>query len=351
MEELSEKNKALKTLNNKIIKIKSEIDNKTVYFNRITEQKALLIQKINELSIATSEVRLRLGNSYSDKLYWDNIDTKETQETTPWYSDKLKTLQSELFISAMNVNETFVLAANKPSGCLISSLDVFFSYLKGDVILKEEEIIALWNVFWLVIPVTSTTFASIPRMFKGLGAESIPWLFIDEAGQAVPQAAVGAIWRSKRVVVVGDPFQIEPVVTTPQVITDNIAEYFKLTKDNIHSSLSVQSMSDRANKYGRIINNTWVGSPLRIHRRCIDPMFSIANAIAYEGIMYNATVSKNIDTKLQTEFIHVEGKVSTGKHYVSNQGDKIEDILIKEIISSYRRGYKELYRSRFSMYQ
>lgn len=53
-------------------------------------------------------------------------------------------------------------------------------------------------------------------MFSQMKTGTIPWLFVDEAGQAVPQAAAGAIWRSKRAVIVGDPFQIEPVVTIPE---------------------------------------------------------------------------------------------------------------------------------------
>ena len=193
----------------------------------------------------------------------------------------------------------------------------------------------MWDTFFLVIPVVSSTFASIQTMFKDLDKEDIPWLFIDEAGQAIPQAAAGAIWRSKRVGVVGDPFQIEPVVTIPNSITDNISKYFGLNNNQINSELSVQSVSDRINPLGSYLTinskKEWIGIPLRVHRRCISPMFEISNNIAYDNTMFCSTAKlKIINVNFQTSFIDCKGNVE-GRHFVQQQADKIKDILINKI--------------------
>src|SRR5699024_12436513 len=65
-----------------------------------------------------------------------------------------------------------------------------------------------WQWINFAVPVISTTFASFGRMFKNLKEESISNLFIDEAGQALQQASVGAIFRSKLVLSLGDSSQI-----------------------------------------------------------------------------------------------------------------------------------------------
>ena len=289
-----------------------------------------VILKHTQLLEVTEAARQELKMAYADASFWERIESKEMQEVSPWYSMKLKQLQSELFIEAMKVNELFILRANATSSRIKTTLDGFFSYLKAGGSLTEKEVQAMWNTFWLIIPVVSSTFASIQRMFSMMGAGTIPWLFVDEAGQAVPQAAAGAIWRSKRAVIVGDPFQIEPVVTIPEQIINNISSYFGLDKTQIHTSLSVQSMADRANPYGWVTNETWTGSPLRVHRRCLDPMFSIANEIAYNGMMYNSTTPGSSHLSIKNEFIQVAGKVN-GRHYVPEQGELIKQIIIEEI--------------------
>lgn len=292
-------------------------------YDRINSDYARLLE-------STEAARQELNGAYADASFWQRIESKEVQETSPWYSNRLKQLQSELFIEAMKVNELFILRANVTSSRIKTTLDGFFSFLKTGGDLTEKEIQAMWNTFWLIIPIVSTTFASIQRMFSRMGTGTIPWLFVDEAGQAVPQAAAGAIWRSKRAVIVGDPFQIEPVVTIPEQIVNNISRHFGLDKTQTQTSLSVQSMADRANQYGWITNDTWTGSPLRVHRRCVDPMFSIANEIAYNGMMYNSTKADSANLFMQNGFVQVDGKV-IGRHYVPEQGILIRQMIIDEI--------------------
>lgn len=322
-ERLARQNAELQKLCTEIETLKSKWEKSKREHDEIDEQYKLLLNSVEK-------VREELKGAYADASFWQRIESKEVQETTPWYSETLKRLQSELFVEAMKVNELFLLRANATSSRIKTTLDGFFNFLKTGGNLTEKEIQAMWNTFWLVVPVVSSTFASIQRMFSSLGTGSIPWLFVDEAGQAVPQAAAGAIWRSKRAVIVGDPFQIEPVVTIPEQIINNFSRYFGLDKTQIHTSLSVQSMADRANPYGWVTNDTWTGSPLRVHRRCIDPMFSIANEIAYNNMMYNSTFGSTPNLIMQNGFVQIEGNVS-GRHYVPEQGMAIKLMIMKEI--------------------
>ena len=102
----------------------------------------------------------------------------------------------------------------------------------------------------LIFPVVSTTFASFKSMYQGVPKDFIDYLFIDEAGQAVPQAAVGALYRSRKVVAVGDPIQIEPVVTLESHLIDNIRKSYNIPERLLSKEASVQSVADNANKYG-----------------------------------------------------------------------------------------------------
>lgn len=192
-----------------------------------------------------------------------------------------------LFIKALNIHKIFNAINHKP---LKSMLSILVNRKSVDMNIKENLHLLdhMWQTIHLITPVTSTTFASLGSMFKGIGKDSIGYLFIDEAGQASPQQAVGAIWRANRVVAVGDPIQIEPVVTTDQTILSDIRKQFDVDEKFVGLSASVQVLADHANSYGMYKEKEWIGTPLWVHRRCMNLMFNIANKIAYNSKMVNA---------------------------------------------------------------
>ncbi len=210
-----------------------------------------------------------------------------------WFEEGDHRQRDRTFEAAMALHQAFIDCAADP---LRQNLSIFLegmgSYSLGT---KEKDAMFsdLWSSFFLVVPVVSTTFASVHRMFSRLAPEDLGWLLIDEAGQALPQAAVGAIMRSKQVVVVGDPLQIEPVVTLPNTLTEEICRTFTIDSIIFNApEASVQTLADRSSPYfSRFpIGNGYrdVGSPLLVHRRCESPMFDISNDIAYANLMIQA---------------------------------------------------------------
>ncbi len=321
--------------NSNLSQIEKQYSELELQFLNHQEQKTTLASNLKTLTTKVTDAKNELKDNYADNEFWNSIESQQSQASNPWYSSKLKRLNSELFIISLKLHEVFILTANATSSRISTTIAGFFEYLKGNKNISRTEAKAMWDTFFLVIPVISSTFASIQTMFKDLGQEDLPWLFIDEAGQAVPQAAAGAIWRSKRVGIVGDPFQIEPVVTIPNSITDNISNYFDLTNKHINAELSVQTMADRINPLGTYLTinskKEWIGIPLRVHRRCISPMFEIANSIAYDNTMYNSTSSpKKVSVRFQTAFIDSKGNVD-GRHFVQEQAEIIKELLIAEI--------------------
>lgn len=216
----------------------------------------------------------------------------------PWLDPSLDVARSELFLAALQLHQHFL--ANT-AGDMLNGLRAATEVVAGIYPhqLEPDKLRAAWQTFFLAVPLVSTTFASASRMFAGVGAEAIGWLLIDEAGQASPQHAVGAIWRSRRIIAVGDPLQLQPIVTIPQKARADIAAHYGVSATWIPPRASVQTLADRVATQGTTLHqgeaDTWVSAPLRVHRRCDEPMFTLCNQIAYDGIMVNG-VHRDADT-------------------------------------------------------
>jgi hypothetical protein len=257
--------------------------------DKAEENLAVPRQRVARLSESVDTQRRLLGDRLVDgHLFSRGHET--TNRAAPWIPDSLHRKREDLFIAALTVHRAFIDAsARKVLHNLSVLMDVFSSGKMQDEA-KRKFLGDLWSTLFLVVPVISTTFASVDRMLGDLPPGSIGWLLIDEAGQALPQAAVGAIMRAKRSVVVGDPLQVPPVVTLPERLNCEICKFFKVD-GQVWSApeASSQTLADQASRFQAAFRSNQghrrVGVPLLVHRRCQEPMFGMSNRIAYDGQM------------------------------------------------------------------
>jgi hypothetical protein len=252
-----------------------------------------LRQEITRLEQLTEDGQRQIGGGLPGRGFWAQPD-KDLQRESPWNGDDFRAARDELFVAAVRLHRSFILAAVRT---IKPSLNTVAKALQGGGGTRPSP--TDWGIFFLVVPVVSTTFASVGRMFHDFGAGSIGWLMIDEAGQATPQSAMGSVWRARRAVVIGDPLQIEPVVTTPPRTTRLIFEDNDADPEAWAApEQSAQTLADRTSEIQgrfRVVNGEAgrveriTGIPLLVHRRCERPMFDIANRIAYAEQMVFAT--------------------------------------------------------------
>lgn len=198
---------------------------------------------------------------------------------------------------------------------------------------------ALLNSLMIAVPVISSTFAAVERfLINCISESSLGTIIIDEAGQASPHMLVGALFRAQKAIVVGDPKQIEPVQTVQDLFVERIGGEGIGKYRN--KELSVQSLADAQNPFAGIIKNldgseSWVGCPLVIHRRCKDPMFTVANELSYGGFMINKTMNPKepIDPCKESCWITYDAsnmESGTGKdRYIQIQGQIAFELIQK----------------------
>lgn len=249
-----------------------------------------------------------------------------------WVHPGLEHLRTEVFLLALQLH-TLVLAAD-PDG-LNGFLDAFRDMLAGEINVAEPDRVRMWNTLAMIVPVISTTFASAPRMPATTGW--IGTLLIDEAGQATPQSALPALQRARKAVIVGDPLQIEPIFNVPRAVVDALRRKREVPVHLCPTRASVQSIADGTMDLGGWIpgrdDARWSGIPLRIHRRCANPMFDVVNQIAYGEQMVHGGHPDHIAARVRASvdascWYDIAGP-ARGSHQVPWELDHLEQLLVR----------------------
>lgn len=361
----SERLRQIAELKEKKQHIKHQTEQGELLAAALLQQKQQLEEEKLRLSSYISHIRTEWNNKQEtykgtlteiNKQFWEDFESKDEktstriQTTTPWTWHAYNREREKLFFLALQVHKEFILSSKCCRSNFINlammwkyrenSNKELCTYSTKD---KQNAYSHLLNTLFLLTPVMSTTFASVGRFLKYIDQPgSLGTLIIDEAGQASPHVALGALWRCQKAIIVGDPKQVEPVVTDD---ADAIKYAFSddIIRPYLNKTISVQEFADKINPYGSYIKNsfdedaapTWVGCPLVVHRRCINPMFGISNELSYDGTMKIQTQQPKVQDErkfieAESYWINVEGKEKGNKnHFVEEQGEAAYKLVVK----------------------
>lgn len=312
----------------------SELEKSQVMLLALEDKSQELRRKIESVSSKLEGFASICGGKLVTADLWTKSH-EDQQIFTPNFTDSANRWRDDVFVASVKLHKAFIDASAKQ---IRQNLGAYFSCLGGGSLPQDKQMLLphLWSTAFLLSPVMSTAFASVGRMLKAMPRESIGWLLIDEAGQASPQAAIGATYRAKRIISVGDPLQIEPLVTLSPSIVESISKYMGVDPDQWAApDASVQTVSDNANCYGttipRDLSEIRIGLPLLVHRRCEDPMFSISNKLAYNGLMVHAKKSSESPvTELfgtQTQWFDIRGGAE--EKWCPDEGHHVCDMILR----------------------
>ncbi|EAG1790166.1 DNA helicase, partial [Listeria monocytogenes] len=339
-----------------------EIQKNRVRLRELREDaKNVELESQKEIKVLEQSGTIALGEAFFAKLHDKNTETQlEAQLANPWVTKEYDREREKLFYLALQVNKYFILTSKKVKSNLVN-LGYLWKFKKN----RDNEFCrftdndrrhcfkALLNTIFLVTPVISTTFASVSKFLVDIEQpESLGQLIIDEAGQATPQMAVGALWRFKKAIVVGDPKQVEPVVTDDVSLLMELfaREEFSWYKGKM---ISVQSFADSLNYIGSFLSSNdrsekqWVGCPLVIHRRCLNPMFAISNELSYDNTMLYQTAApkESVEKSLvfqKSVWISVDGsEIGNKNHHVPDQARKA--VTVVERAFEKQKGKADIY--------
>lgn len=316
--------------------------------NKISEARKSYISLLKEASKRCGDQMMTV----LDEEFFRRYDSEEDKESTaaqvanPWHTAAYNREREKLFYEALKLHKAFLLGSK---ACLWNFKNLLLlwkeprdddkktvAFSRRD---REAAFGSLLNTVFLLTPVLSTTFASAGNMLSSIRQPGeIGCLIIDEAGQAAPQMALGSLFRCRRAIVVGDPKQVEPVVTDEMDLIKRVIQndYTGYYQSKTHS---VQGFADRLNALGTTYaegeQKTWVGCPLVVHRRCISPMFELSNALSYNNMMKQQTALPGREKEAgfcrrSSGWINVSGSENSraGKnHFVETQGKKAWELI------------------------
>jgi hypothetical protein len=256
---------------------------------KLAKEEALLQQRLRVLSNCQEEVDKAksqvqsLSNSVGDlagmfgaKYLGDWAANKNTafgtdfEKFEAWAVPCWRDARAKVFIEALELHKTFFQLEAEP---ILANMNVAIALLKGAELPELSSLTksSAWATLFMAVPAVSVKLSDFGQCFKTLESEQLGWLLIDEAGRAGPAAAVSAIWRSKKVVCLGDGTNKPAADWVPDLLASELCRIFGADPAFNAKGLSIQQVAANCTALGSLVvsgrQSTWLGVPLYFPHR------------------------------------------------------------------------------------
>jgi len=203
-----------------------------------------------------------------------------------------------------------------------------FRYLMDNFGVTTKGLNKFLRLISLAYPVTTSTLSGLGGMFPGVfpnRTNTYKTVLADEAGMIASNAIIPALRRANRAVIVGDPKQLEAIVSTNEIFLDSLKSHYSKEFWNKYSPSKVSAFHRAAGTIEGGFKATGRGIVLDEHRRCSPQIANLFIDIAeYDGLKVCTPQPKTKEFKNIGEqglmFFDIENPEKNGFNKV-NQGE------------------------------
>ena len=279
-----------------------------------------LQQQIVSQQLQQQQVQKRIA-SYSDQDFCRRFYTE------------LHQLQVQLF----ELSWQFLLStALRRKEEIIASIRTYIGVLNGEWEIKRQfkrNWHSVYRDISLLFPVFLSTLQSLRRLFPELHNGCIEQAIVDEAGQITPHQPFPLLVRSRRAMFLGDPWQLEPIVSLSDSDKDlyRAKAFFarQLTDaDYDHYSPTAVTAYHRAAGGSGRVGDSGNGIILKYHYRSVPEIARFISQLCYPEMIIKTSPSPS---RLGANLIacHVEGQHTD---HVNQAEIEVIEVLIKELL-------------------
>ncbi|MGC9080720.1 DEAD/DEAH box helicase [Sulfurihydrogenibium sp.] len=362
-------------------------------YKTLSENKKELEENLKKLQDAkarleSENIKIKESNQQRENLFDEEEKTilgKISREAEQVVDDIFNFSREKLFeINKIILKYSIVVLKSKvlkEKEKIVENLELFRDYIFAGKKEQYNKIISNLEDFYkylsLVFPVVISTLHSSPKLFSGfdkklIGGEFNPIFltFIDEAGMANVYLPFPIISLSEKVISVGDPLQLPPVIPLSR---NDINKYYEnLFFKNIKNSLSEEKLQEYFEKYSPTQTSVYhrtarcktgkfddIGQAVFLdeHRRCQEPIAKLFQELAgYDRMIIKTPELKDEDKEKLRKFLEIENLINPQENdvknlilynikgrigKVDNTNDEEAEFIVKIVDSLLKAGYSQ----------